>query len=86
MAKAAGEALAITLAKEVQVAGVRFNVVVPGLTATDMGERLACSPAGTSDIHELNARMPFGRVCEPEDIAEVIACLCSPGTPTSQAR
>jgi len=78
MAKAAGEALAVTLAKEVQGLGVRVNAVAPGLTATDMGERLARATAGTADIHELDAQMPFGRVCAPQDIAEVIAYLCSP--------
>jgi NAD(P)-dependent dehydrogenase (short-subunit alcohol dehydrogenase family) len=41
MAKAAGEALALTLAKEEVRNGVRVNIVAPSLTVSDMGERLA---------------------------------------------
>ena len=34
--------------------------------------------AGVDDIHQLDASMPFGRVCAPEDIANVTAFLVSP--------
>ena len=33
--------------------------------------------AGVDDIHELDASFPFGRVCEPEDVARVVVFLCS---------
>jgi 3-oxoacyl-[acyl-carrier protein] reductase len=77
MGKAAMEALAFTLAKEEVANGIHVNVVAPGLVVSDMGRRLAKAVAGVSDIHELDATFPFGRVCEPEDVARVIVFLCS---------
>lgn len=78
MAKAAIEALAKTLAKEVNRDGVRVNVVGPGLTATDMGSRLAKAVTGVGAIGDLDAVFPFGHVCTPEEVADVVAFLCSP--------
>lgn len=77
MAKAAEEALAFTLAKEEVGRGIHVNVVAPGLVVSDMGSRLAKAIAGVDDIHELDASFPFGRVCEPEDVARVVVFLCS---------
>ena len=77
MAKAAIEALAKTLAKEVNRHGIRVNVVAPGLTATDMGSRLAKAVTGAA-IADLDAAYPFGHVCTPEEVANVVAFLCSP--------
>ena len=31
------------------------------------------------DLRELDAKSPFGRVCQPNDVAEVILWLCSAG-------
>lgn len=78
MAKAAMEALARTLAKEERRHGIRTNIVAPGLTVTDMGSRLATTTMGVSDIHDLDARFPFGRVGTPADVAAVVAFLVSP--------
>jgi 3-oxoacyl-[acyl-carrier protein] reductase len=78
MGKAAMEALAYTLAKEERSHGIHVNVVAPGLVDTDMGRRLAAATVGVKDIHELDARMPFGRVCQPEDIANAVCFLVSP--------
>jgi NAD(P)-dependent dehydrogenase (short-subunit alcohol dehydrogenase family) len=78
MGKAAMEALAYTLAKEERRNGIHVNVVAPGLVDTDMGRRLAAATTGVKDIHELDARMPFGRVCQPEDIGEAVRFLVSP--------
>ncbi|MDZ3833738.1 MAG: SDR family oxidoreductase [Sphingopyxis sp.] len=69
MAKAAGEALAITLAKEELANGVRVNIVSPALTVSDMGTRLSRAITGQEDIHHLDAQMPFGRVAQPADVA-----------------
>jgi NAD(P)-dependent dehydrogenase (short-subunit alcohol dehydrogenase family) len=77
MGKAAMEALALTLAKEVRGSGIRVNIVRPGLVDTDMGRRLAVATRGVSDIHELDDKMPFGRVCAPEDIAGAVAFFVS---------
>lgn len=77
MAKAALEALAATLAQEELRHGIRVNVVAPGLVATDMGDRLARAVAGVDVAAELDSSSPFGRVCRPEDVADVVAFLVS---------
>jgi len=76
MGKAALEALAFTLAKEERPHNIRVNVVAPPLTDTDMGQRLAKS-RGVQQIHDLDANSPFGHVCAPEDIANVVRYLVS---------
>jgi 3-oxoacyl-[acyl-carrier protein] reductase len=76
MGKAALEALAFTLAKEERVNNVRVNVVAPPLTDTDMGQRLA-KARGVAQIHDLDANSPFGHVCSPDDIANVVRFLVS---------
>lgn len=78
MGKAAVEALAHTLAREERAHGVRVNIVAPGLVDTDMGRRLARATRDVSDIHELDARSPFGRVCAPEDVARTVRFLVGP--------
>jgi len=77
MAKSGMEALAYTLAKEEREHGIHVNVVAPGLVETDMGKRLVRATRGVEDIRELDERSPFGRVCQPEDIANAVVYLCS---------
>ena len=72
MGKAAMEALAMTLAKEERRDGIRVNVVRPGLTETEMGSRLARATQGVQNMRDIDARSPFGRVCQPEDIAKAV--------------
>jgi NAD(P)-dependent dehydrogenase (short-subunit alcohol dehydrogenase family) len=79
MAKAAMEALAYTLAKEERRHGIHVNVVAPGLVDTEMGRRLVKATAGVDDISTMDAHMPFGRVCRPEDVANVVRYLISDG-------
>ncbi|HUI02640.1 MAG TPA: SDR family oxidoreductase [Acidimicrobiales bacterium] len=76
MAKAALEALAMTLAREERRHGVHVNVVAPGLVVTEMGRRLVRA-MGVDDIASMDATAPFGRVCRPEDVAAVVRFLCS---------
>ncbi len=83
MGKAAMEALAFTLAKEERPHGIHVNVVAPGLVETDMGVRLARAFTGNRDMPDLralDAGSPFGRVCQPLDVANVVLWLCSPGS------
>jgi NAD(P)-dependent dehydrogenase (short-subunit alcohol dehydrogenase family) len=77
MGKAALEALAFTVAKEERRHGIHVNVVAPGLVVTEMGHRLVRATAGVQDATDLDARSPFGRVCRPEDVADVVRYLVS---------
>jgi NAD(P)-dependent dehydrogenase (short-subunit alcohol dehydrogenase family) len=77
MGKAALEALAWTLAKEERANNIHVNVVAPGLVDTDMGRRLARAVAGVQNLRDIDATMPFGRVCQPEDVANVVRFFCS---------
>jgi 3-oxoacyl-[acyl-carrier protein] reductase len=80
-AKAALEAAASVLAIEEREHGIRINVVAPGLVATDMGDRLvrasSLSAAGgrAGAAVDLDTAFSFGRVCRPEDVADVVAFL-----------
>ena len=78
MAKVALEALALTVAKEERAHGIHANVVAPGLVDTEMGRRLVRGAMGIDDIAALDATSPFGRVCRPGDIADVVRFLVSP--------
>ena len=83
MGKAAMEALAYTLAKEERHNGIHVNIAAPGLVETDMGVRLARSIHGKREmenLRELDAKSPFGRVCQPNDVAEVVLWFCSAGS------
>jgi NAD(P)-dependent dehydrogenase (short-subunit alcohol dehydrogenase family) len=77
MAKAAMEALALTLANEERTHNIHVNVVAPGLVATEMGRRLMKAVAGIDDLRQLDPAMPFGRVCAPEDVADAVRFLVS---------
>jgi len=77
MGKAAMEALAFTLAKEERRHGIRVNIVAPGLVETEMGRRLMKASAGIENLRDLDSRMPFGRICQPEDVANAIRYLVS---------
>ncbi|MPZ22153.1 MAG: SDR family oxidoreductase [Dehalococcoidia bacterium] len=76
MGKAAVEALAKTLAHEEADNGIRVNVVAPGVVETEMGRRLIRATLN-EEITQIGGRLPFGRVCQPEDVAETVGFLCS---------
>jgi 3-oxoacyl-[acyl-carrier protein] reductase len=79
MGKAAVEALAYTLFKEERRNNVHVNIVAPGLVESEMGVRLARAMARNKDLslRDLDATSPFGHVCQPEDVANVVRYLCS---------
>jgi NAD(P)-dependent dehydrogenase (short-subunit alcohol dehydrogenase family) len=77
MAKAAVEALAFTLAKEERQHGIHVNVVAPGLVETEMGRRLVKATQGVDDLRKIDAHMPFGHVCTPEEVADAVRFLVS---------
>jgi NAD(P)-dependent dehydrogenase (short-subunit alcohol dehydrogenase family) len=76
MSKAALEALASVLAKEERAHGIHVNVVAPGLVEAGIGfeyvERL-----GARDMRDVDRLMPYGRVCQPEEVASVVKFLVS---------
>lgn len=76
MAKAAIEGLTKVLCKEEGPNGIRVNCIAPGLIETDMGRKLV-KARDNVDIKDLHASFPFGRVGQPEDIANLAAFLCS---------
>ena len=77
MAKSAMEALAIGLSKEERKNGIHVNIVAPGLVETEMGSRLVRATQGVTDMRQLDERMPFGHVCQPEEIADVVRFVVS---------
>src|ERR671920_421865 len=64
--------------------GVRINTVNPGPVNTDRWEGLEKAFARDKGVsreraHELAVgSIPFGRICEPEEVADVVAFLASP--------
>ena len=77
MGKAALESLAIGLSKEERRNGIHVNIVAPGLVDTEMGRRLVRATQGVEDIRKLDTKLPFGHVCSPEEIADVVRFLVS---------
>lgn len=63
-------ALALDLGRK----GIRINAVCPSLTRTDMTEDMFEDEALIARFKE---RIPLGRVCEPREVAAVIAFLAS---------
>jgi len=54
--------------------GVLFNAVSPGFVLTDL-TKASLTPEQCEDIQK---RIPMGRFAEPDEIAKVVAFLCSP--------
>ena len=77
MGKHAMESLAFTLAKEERGKGIHVNIVAPGLVKTEMGRRLV--GAWGQDIETMDDAAHYGRVCRPEDVANVVRWLVSEG-------
>ena len=62
-----------TLALETAKRGVTVNFIAPGFINTDM-------LAPYADYHEhMEGQIPIGRFARPEEIANVVAFLMSPG-------
>ncbi|MFH1061139.1 MAG: 3-oxoacyl-[acyl-carrier-protein] reductase [Pseudomonadota bacterium] len=70
--KAGVVALTKTAAKELAGRGVRVNCVAPGFIETDMTRAI---PEKVAEA--MRAMIPLGRAGQPEDVADVVAFLCS---------
>lgn len=74
-AKAGLEALAKAFAAEMGPYRVPVNVVSPGYIQKDAAAHAALTP---EQFREMAARVPFGRLGQPDDVAAAIAFLLSP--------
>ncbi|UCI29255.1 SDR family NAD(P)-dependent oxidoreductase [Mesorhizobium sp. B4-1-4] len=80
--KGAIHTLTRSLALDYAAAGIRVNSVSPGSIRTPILERAARGDNGSdADVEEAYRRFgaahPLGRIGEPEEVAELIAFLCS---------
>jgi NAD(P)-dependent dehydrogenase (short-subunit alcohol dehydrogenase family) len=76
--KAALEALALTLAKEEAVHGVRVNVVAPSLVASPQAEQILALK-GILNVEAHYASLPAGRALSVDEVSHVITSLgCDP--------
>ncbi|MBU2550851.1 MAG: SDR family oxidoreductase [Proteobacteria bacterium] len=73
VAKAGLEALTRILAWEETANNIHVNCIGPGLVETEMGRKLM----HVEDLKPLYPQFPFGRICQPEDIANMVLFLCS---------
>jgi len=71
-AKAGVIGLTKSLAKEVATHGVLVNAVTPAVIATPILEQLT-----QQHIDYMMSRIPIGRVGQPEEVANLVAFLCS---------
>jgi enoyl-[acyl-carrier protein] reductase III len=73
--KAALEALVRYLAVELAPRGIRVNAVSAGVVETGALEHFPNKEA----MLQMGARNPAGRLVSPEDVADLVLYLCSPG-------
>ena len=73
--KGAVRQMTISMAAELAPYGINVNAVAPGTTATEMTRNSLSTEEGLA--WQL-ARIPMGRVGQPDDIAAVVVFLCLP--------
>jgi enoyl-[acyl-carrier protein] reductase III len=78
--KAALEALVRYLGVELAPHNIRVNAIAPGMVLTDALDHFATfREAGQNLVDIVRTATPTGRLCTPEDVAELAAFLCTPG-------
>jgi enoyl-[acyl-carrier protein] reductase III len=75
--KAALESLTRYLAVELSSKNIIVNAVAPGVVATDALQHFAIMSDPTI-LDKLAQQTPAGRLVQPEDVAGVVAFLCTP--------
>ncbi|MDQ2744884.1 MAG: SDR family oxidoreductase [Chloroflexota bacterium] len=84
VANAADINFASSIADQYGQYGIRVNTVNPGPVATDRWDRLEKALAHERGMDQVQAHdltvssMPLGRICEPEEVASIVAFLASP--------
>ena len=73
--KAALEALVRYLAVELATRGIRVNAVSAGVVETGALDHFP----NKEQMLEMGARNPVGRLVSPDDVADLVTYLCSPG-------
>lgn len=76
--KAALEALTRYLAVELISRNIVVNAVSPGVVETEALTHFAVMQSKENILQQFIARVPAGRLVTPEDVAGVVAFLCSP--------
>jgi len=83
VSKAALEALTRYLATELAARGITVNTVSAGAVETDVWQAI---PDGAAALSAIRARTPGGALVTPEDVAEVVFFLASPGAQAIQGQ
>ena len=73
--KAAQTNMILNLARTTQAPDVTFNVIMPGAILTDRNRAALAQPGRERQVL---ARIPLGRIGNPEDCAGIALLLCSP--------
>ena len=76
--KAALESLTRYLGVELISKGINVNAVSPGVVETDALHHFASMGNQDAILQKFIAQVPAGRLITPEEVAEVVAFLCSP--------
>ena len=63
-----------SVAREVASRGITVNAVAPGFIKTDI-----IAPMTEAQVEAVLGQIPFGRLAEPEEVAPLVAFLCSDG-------
>jgi NAD(P)-dependent dehydrogenase (short-subunit alcohol dehydrogenase family) len=75
--KAGVETLVKVAALELAAAGIRVNAVAPGIIESGMTREVLDD---ADFLRRWSAAIPLGRIGGPDDIADIVTFLCSPGS------